>query len=105
MSSPAASLFPPSSAPGGSPESSSLPQQSRQIIDPLAFDNVRGLAGTQNGDGFRGHADEAEEDNADGAATRRRRVRRGQDDLDAIPRVRDTTGEQVADTFKDFLAK
>jgi DNA replication licensing factor MCM6 len=107
MSSPSiGGRLPTSSAPGGTPNSSSLPQ-SRTIINPLAFDNVRGLAGTQGsingGDGRRG--DDEAEDEDEMVARRRGGGRRRMDDTDAIPRVKDTTGEKVMESFALFLEK
>ena len=97
MSSPAPYNFPPSSAPGGTPHSSSLAQS--RVIDPLAFDNVRGLNGTR--------AESADvEDTATGAAPRRGGGRRGGlEDVNDIPRVKDATGEKVLESFALFLEK
>ncbi|WVR05379.1 hypothetical protein IAU60_002393 [Kwoniella sp. DSM 27419] len=103
MSSPYPGALPPSSAPGGSPESSSLPQ-SRPIVDPLAFDNVHGLGGSLPGarpqGGVDGDGSQAEEDNVEGrrAARRTRGV-----DPDSIPRVHDQTSEKVMESFAVFL--
>lgn len=86
----------------GLPTTATSPNQSHPILDPLAFDNVRGLAGTQSVIG--GGADEAEEDNGDGAV---RRARRGPTGVDVtnIPPVKDTTGEMVMESFGLFLEK
>ncbi|WRT67336.1 uncharacterized protein IL334_004306 [Kwoniella shivajii] len=106
MSSPYPGAFPPSSAPGGSPNSSSLPQS--RTLDPLAFDNVRGLGGsipgaTGAGPGVNGdEGSQAGEDNTDGTRNAQRRARSGVDP-DSIPRVKDATGEKVMESFALFL--
>lgn len=78
------------------------------MLDPLAFDNVRGLAGTQSAIDARSRgayeADEAEEDNGDGAVRRARRGPAGVD-ISSIPPVKDTTGEMVMESFGLFLEK
>jgi DNA replication licensing factor MCM6 len=92
------------------PPSATSPTQSRPIIDPLAFNNVRGLAGTQsgidarsrNGNGY--EDEEAEEDNGDETTRRTRRGPTGVN-VDDIPRVKDTTGEMVMESFGLFLEK
>jgi DNA replication licensing factor MCM6 len=94
------------------PPSATSPTQSRPILDPLAFDNVRGLAGTQSSIGAhnnrnRGNgydAEEAEEDNGDEGVRRARRGPTGIN-VDDIPRVKDTTGEMVMESFALFLEK
>lgn len=95
------SSLPPSSAPidPGTPRSSlsqSLGQS--RILDPLAFDNVPGLNGTQPG-----AANEAVEDTATGNAPRRGGMRRRFEDTADIPRVRDPTGESIMTQFAKFL--
>ncbi|KAK4687039.1 DNA replication licensing factor MCM6, partial [Tremellales sp. Uapishka_1] len=100
MSSPSHLGLPSSSAPGPSPNSSSLPQ-SRPIVDPLAFD-VHGLGGSRpaaNGDGS-----QAGEDT--GPERRRGGTRRQGGGFDDIPRVKDATGEKIAlpDTPASFNA-
>lgn len=96
--------FPSSSAPVDSPRRSSSPGN-RPIVDPLAFENVHGLAGSlpgaRNGNGG---ASEAEEEGAIQGGRGRRQGRRGVE-LDAIPRVKDTTGEKVMESFILFLEK
>ena len=94
MSSPLPGGFPSSIA--GTPHSSSLPT-SRPIVDPLAFDNVRGLRGSLPG------PDEAEEEGV---------VRRGgagpmarREDQADVPRVKDATGEKVMESFALFLER
>ena len=78
------------------------------MLDPLAFDNVRGLAGTQSAIDARSRGgydgEEAEEDNGDGGV---RRARRGPTGIDVtnIPQVKDTTGEMVMESFGLFLEK
>ena len=93
------------------PPSATSPTQSRPIIDPLAFDNVRGLAGTQSSIGAHNRnrangydAEEAEEDNGDEGVRRARRGPTGVN-VDDIPRVKDTTGEMVMESFALFLEK
>lgn len=105
MSSPPSNFnLPSSSAPIGSLRYSSLPGN-RPIVDPLAFENVHGLAGSlpgaRNGDG---DGSEAEEEGAVQGGRGRRQVRRGLD-FDDIPRVKDTTGEKVMESFVLFLEK
>ncbi|WWD09922.1 hypothetical protein V865_008052 [Kwoniella europaea PYCC6329] len=101
MSSPYPGAFPPSSAPGGSPNSSSLPQS--RNIDPLAFDNVRGLGGSIPGATGQGdEGSQAGEDNTDGTRAAQRRARGGVDP-ESIPRVKDATGEKVMESFALFL--
>lgn len=83
----------------------SSPPGNRPIVDPLAFENVHGLAGSLPGarnvdvDGS-----EAEEEGAVQGGRGRRQGRRGLD-FDAIPRVKDTTGEKVMESFILFLEK
>lgn len=86
------------------PPSATSPTQSRPIIDPLAFNSVRGLQGTQSAiDARSRHAgSEAEEDNGDETVQRPRRGPTGVN-VDDIPRVKDTTGEMVMDSFALFL--
>lgn len=90
------------------PTTATSPTGSRPMLDPLAFDNVRGLAGTQSAIDARSRggydAEEAEEDNGDGAV---RRARRGPTGIDvtSIPQVKDTTGEMVMESFGLFLEK
>ncbi|OXH40157.1 minichromosome maintenance protein 6 [Cryptococcus neoformans] len=103
MSSPPSNFnLPSSSAPIGSLRYSS-PPGNRPIVDPLAFENVHGLAGSlpgaRNGDG---DGSEAEEEGAVQGGRGRRQVRRGLD-FDDIPRVKDTTGEKVMESFVLFL--
>ncbi|WVW82867.1 hypothetical protein I302_104879 [Kwoniella bestiolae CBS 10118] len=101
MSSPYPGAFPPSSAPSGSPNSSSLPQS--RNIDPLAFDNVRGLGGSIPGATGQGdEGSQAGEDNTDGTRAAQRRARGGVDP-ESIPRVKDATGEKVMESFALFL--
>lgn len=99
MSSPPYGL-PPSSAPGGTPHSSPLPQS--RTLDPLAFDNVPGLNGTLPGGGLDGGV----EDTETGQAPRRGGGRRARfEDTADIPRVKDATGEKVMESFALFLEK
>lgn len=87
------------------PPSATSPTQSRPIIDPLAFNNVRGLQGTQSAiDARSRHGSEAEEDNGDETVQRPRRGPTGVN-VDDIPRVKDTTGEMVMESFALFLEK
>jgi DNA replication licensing factor MCM6 len=87
------------------PPSATTPTQSRPIIDPLAFNNVRGLQGTQSAiDARSRHGSEAEEDNGDETVQRPRRGPTGVN-VDDIPRVKDTTGEMVMESFALFLEK
>jgi hypothetical protein len=88
------------------PPSATSPTQSRPIIDPLAFNEVRGLQGTQSAIDARSRrgGSEAEEDNGDGTVQRPRRGPTGVN-VDDIPRVKDTTGEMVMDSFALFLEK
>lgn len=72
-------------------------------MDPLAFNNVRGLAGTPAGARDR-NGSEAEEDNGDEVVRRPRRGPTGVN-LDDIPRVKDDTGDKVMDSFVLFLEK
>ena len=112
MSSPSHFGLPPSSVPGGTPDSSLLPQ-SRPIIDPLAFDNVHGLGGslpggTGNAAGAGGGRVDEAIDTETGEAVRRgggggRRARL--EDTNDIPRVKDATGEKVMESFALFLEK
>lgn len=91
--------YPPSSAPGGTPNQSSL--QSRPMIDPLAFDDVHGLGGSR-GDNNRTPRTEAQE----GEDVVQRPPRRtGNVDTSTIPRIKDTTGEKVMESFELFLEK
>ncbi|ORY28278.1 putative DNA unwinding-related protein [Naematelia encephala] len=104
MSSPVTNFnLPPSSAPGAiTPNSSSLPQ-SRPIVDPLAFDNVRGLGGSLPNDVSREGGpgeDITGNERRRGGAGGRRNV---PEDTDAIPRVKDATGEKVMESFQLFL--
>lgn len=98
MSSPG---FPPSSGPVGGTPNSSLPQ-SRPIVDPLAFDNVRGLGGSQDNGDRDGSMDVDETATGRGP---RRGARRARVDGDDIPRVKDATGEKVMESFALFLEK
>jgi DNA replication licensing factor MCM6 len=88
------------------PHTATSPTQSRPVIDPLAFDNVRGLQGTQESIGARQRngyqAEEAEEDNGDEGV---QRVRRGPTgvNIDDIPRMKDKLGESIMNTFISFL--
>ncbi|OCF45399.1 minichromosome maintenance protein 6 [Kwoniella heveanensis CBS 569] len=107
MSSPYPGAFPPSSAPGGTPQSSSLPQ-SRPLVDPLAFNDVHGLGGSLPGArGSRQAANgddagsQAGEDNTDGTRRGPRRARGV--DPESIPRVHDQTSEKVMESFAIFL--
>ena len=100
MSSPYPGSMPPSTGPG--PASSSLPQ-TRPMIDPLAFDNVRGLGGSLPGANANGAAPEAGED-ITGTTRRIGRRARFEDQAD-IPRVKDATGEKVMESFALFLEK
>jgi DNA replication licensing factor MCM6 len=105
MSSPSSRFgLPPSSLGPATPGSSSLPT-SRPIIDPLAFDNVRGLNGsipTANG----GTGDAEAEVGEDITGRRRGTGRRNRlEDTDGIPRVKDATGEKVMESFALFLEK
>lgn len=100
MSSP----YPSSAAP--LPSSSAGPNtSSRPIIDPLAFNNVRGLQGSIPGaNGTAPRADEAEE--VDELTGRRRGPgRAARIAVDDVPRVKDTTGEKVMESFAMFLEK
>ncbi|RXK36244.1 minichromosome maintenance protein 6 [Tremella mesenterica] len=92
MSSPFPGGYPSSSAP--TPQSSSLPT-SRPVVDPLAFDNVRGLRGSPAG------VEEAEEEGTGGRRGPGRRARF--DDVADVPRVKDATGEKVMESFALFL--
>jgi len=83
------------------PRSENSPTPTRDIIDPLAFNDVRGLAGTA---GARRNGSEAEEDNGDDVVRRPRRGPTGVN-LDDIPRVKDDTGDKVMDSFVLFLEK
>lgn len=83
--------------------SSSASNGSRPAIDPNAFDGVRGLRGTNP-------ADEAEEvdDVNEGPRSRggRGAGRAARNNMvDDIPRVKDTTGEKVMESFMVFLEK
>lgn len=90
------------------PTTATTPTGSRPMLDPLAFDNVRGLAGTQSAIDARSRggydAEEAEEDNGEGTARRARRGPAGVD-VSSIPQVKDTTGETVMESFAIFLEK
>lgn len=66
---------------------------------------MHGLAGSLPGDrNGNGNASEAEEEGAIQGGRGRRQGRRGVE-LDAIPRVKDTTGEKVMESFILFLEK
>ena len=96
---------PTSSGLAPTPSSSSLPQ-SRPIIDPLAFDNVRGLGGSlPNGNGPSRPLGAASEAGEDITGTRRGGRRARLEDTDAIPRVKHATGEKVMESFALFLEK
>ncbi|TYJ58147.1 hypothetical protein B9479_001243 [Cryptococcus floricola] len=109
MSSPPNLNFPSSSAPAGSPPPSDAGQ--RPIVDPLAFNDVHGLGGSIPGGGPNGHrspngspgGSEAEEDGPPRGGRRGRGARAGRVDPDSIPRVKDTTGEKVMESFVLFL--
>lgn len=105
MSSPSHLGLPSSPAQGlTSPNSSSLPQ-SRPIIDPLAFEDVRGLGGSrQNGPPIDGSVDGEEDGAADTGRTRGPKRNTGID-VQNIPRVKDATGETVMKSFIAFLEK
>jgi hypothetical protein len=85
------------------PRSENSPTPTREILDPLAFNDVRGLAGTPAGARDR-NGSEAEEDNGDEVVRRPRRGPTGVN-LDDIPRVKDDTGDKVMDSFVLFLEK
>lgn len=89
--------YPPSSAPGGTPradEDSSL--QSRPAIDPQAYDDVHGLGGSRP----RTEAQTGE----DIVPRPPRRIGAGVD-ISTVPRVKDTTGEKVMESFELFLER
>ncbi|KAL7424232.1 MCM DNA helicase complex subunit mcm6 [Cryptotrichosporon argae] len=93
MSSPA-----PYSTPGPYTPAPTSPQTTAQSrFDPLAFDNVRGLGGS------RPTANEAQTGEETGDAPRRPRRVGQQGDIEAISRVKDTTGEKVMESFEMFL--
>ena len=76
------------------------------MIDPLAFDNVRGLGGSLPGatpNGFGGAQAEVGED-ITGRSRRTGRQARF-NDTDDVPRVKDATGEKVMESFALFLEK
>ena len=106
MSSPSHFGLPSSSGLAPTPNSSSLPQ-SRSIIDPLAFDNVRGLGGSlPSGSGPSRPVANDSEAGEEPLSVRRRGGRRARfEDTDAIPRVKDATGEKVMESFALFLEK
>jgi len=85
------------------PRSENSPTPTRETLDPLAFNYVRGLAGTPAGARDR-NGSEAEEDNGDEVVRRPRRGPTGVN-LDDIPRVKDDTGDKVMDSFVLFLEK
>lgn len=94
-----------SSGPMASPNSSSLPQ-SRPMIDPLAFDNVHGLGGSlPNGNAASRPTANGSVAGEDITGVRRGGQRTGFQDPDAIPRVKDATGEKVMESFALFLEK
>lgn len=75
------------------------------ILDPLGFtSNQTGNASSGVIPGVRITAPRDDEAEEEGAARRggRRRVR---DDLDSVPRVKDTTGEKVMERFASFLER
>lgn len=106
-------LAPPSSDPayggaraGPSSQLNSSAPNSRPIIDPLAFEGVRGLHGSIPGANGTGRADEAEEEGATGTGARRGVGRQARlNDTDDVPRVKDATGEKVMESFAMFLEK
>lgn len=99
MSSPAPVL--PSSSAGGAYPSSSAPAGSRPGVDPNAFDNIRGLQGSHPAD----EAEEADETGGGGGGRRRGGRSARTQNVDDIPRVKDTTGEKVMESFQVFLEK
>jgi DNA replication licensing factor MCM6 len=91
--------YPPSSAPGGTPTADRSSLQSRPALDPRDYDDVHGLGGSRR-DNDRGERTEAQE----GEDIVQRPPRRaGNIDISAIPRVKDTTGEKVLESFRIFL--
>lgn len=92
-------------SPGSQPNpSSSLPTGSRPALDPNQFDGVRGLRGTNPAD----EAEEVDEVNGPGGSRGRGRAagRQARNNMvDDIPRVKDTTGEKVMESFAVFLEK
>lgn len=102
MSSPAP--YPPSSLPAGTPQSSSLPQ-SRPVIDPLAYNDVHGLGGSLPNGAAGAAVDEADTAEDLTGTSRRRGAASRFNDTEAIPRVKDATGEKVMESFALFLEK
>lgn len=100
MSSPYPHPLPPSSAPGGSPPPSSSYPTSRPVVDPLAFDDVHGLGGSRGG-APRTEAQTGEDITEGSNRPRRTRF----EDTNDIPRVKDTTGEKVTESFEMFLER
>jgi hypothetical protein len=98
-------LFPASSAysnaggefgPTASSEANAdLPRGNRAVMDPLAFGN----ASAQR------EGSQAEEDRSDAVNRAKRRQATGKQNLDEIPRVKDTTGEALTTQFMSFLEK
>ena len=76
------------------------------MIDPLAFDNVHGLGGSlPNGNAASRPTANGSVAGEDITGVRRGGQRTGFQDPDAIPRVKDATGEKVMESFALFLEK
>lgn len=99
-SSPARSMMPSSSAPGGTPASSSL--GGSRPIDPLNYQDVHGLGGTAEGRAPRN--EEATGEPTDEQAAAPQGPRRFMDRSN-IPLVHDGVGEEVMEKFQAFLEK
>lgn len=86
---------------------SSSPRGMRSSLPPSSAANttqsVQGRSPTrQTADALMLGDDEAEEDNEQGAGSRRRRKPKGQTNGD-VPVVKDAVGESVAESFETFL--
>ncbi|WVO14065.1 hypothetical protein L204_101692 [Cryptococcus depauperatus] len=100
-------MFPTSNVPPSSTGSTGSPPPPstaplRPMVDPLAFNDIQGLGGSIPGVGVNGDGNGPEaEENAPSAQRNRNTARKIDPDL--IPRVKDTTGEKVMESFVLFL--